>query len=274
MLTATEARKASVHGRLRKPSTNRSEVVKPTSNRPPTISQTQGMNFLSLDARRAFVTLAPHGDKADHRQQDRAAALPRCSWRCCSIGFPVAASLLHRWALAAWLRSMLRRSCSCLLPAAARDTRGARVIRDHAKANDANRVLLLGLTGIVMAVHADRDQRRGGWPQPAAADQGVDHRHAGAGLAVRQHRLRLPLRPHGLQQAGRRLRRARFPAHAAPRLLGLRLFLLHLRDGVRNVRRRHHRKPHAQGGDDPLPRRLRLQHRRASPSPSTCCGSS
>ena len=38
-------------------------------------------------------------------------------------------------------------SCITLL-----GTREARVIREHAKANDANRVLLLVLTGIVMAV--------------------------------------------------------------------------------------------------------------------------
>src|SRR3954469_19448232 len=76
MLIATETRKASVHGKLRKPSTNRSEVVKPTSNRPPTISQTQGMNFLSLDECRAFVTLPIHGEAADHRQHDCTATLP------------------------------------------------------------------------------------------------------------------------------------------------------------------------------------------------------
>src|SRR5437763_3703118 len=77
MLTATEARKASVHGRFLKPSTKRSEVVKPTSKTPPTISQSQGMTLLSLDERRALVTLACHGEAANHRQHDRAAALPR-----------------------------------------------------------------------------------------------------------------------------------------------------------------------------------------------------
>jgi hypothetical protein len=34
---------------LRNPSTKRSDVVNPTSNRPPTISQTHGMTILSLD---------------------------------------------------------------------------------------------------------------------------------------------------------------------------------------------------------------------------------
>jgi uncharacterized membrane protein len=69
-----------------------------------------------------------------------------------AIGFPVALDLLHRWALAAMsafdvAAILFLVSCIPLL-----GTREARVIRDHAKANDANRVLLLALTGIVMAV--------------------------------------------------------------------------------------------------------------------------
>src|SRR4051794_25489610 len=77
MLTATEARKASVQGRFRKPSTKRSEVVKPTSNKPPTISHSQGMTFLSLDEPQRFVTLSGHDEARHDRQQNRAAALPR-----------------------------------------------------------------------------------------------------------------------------------------------------------------------------------------------------
>jgi hypothetical protein len=61
MLTATEARKASVQGRFLNPSTKRSEVVKPTSNRPPTISQNQGMAIPSLDDCRSIVTFLVHG---------------------------------------------------------------------------------------------------------------------------------------------------------------------------------------------------------------------
>src|SRR3954468_14559 len=76
MLIATETRKASVHGTLRKPSTNRSEVVNPTSNRPPTISHIQAMTILSLDERRPVVTLASHGEAANHRQYDRTTAVP------------------------------------------------------------------------------------------------------------------------------------------------------------------------------------------------------
>jgi uncharacterized membrane protein len=68
------------------------------------------------------------------------------------IGFPVAASLFHRWPLAAMsafdvAAFLFLVSCLPLL-----GTKEAKVIRDHAKANDANRVLLLGLTGIVIGV--------------------------------------------------------------------------------------------------------------------------
>ena len=68
------------------------------------------------------------------------------------VGFPVAFSLLGHWSLAAMTAFDLAAvlfliSCIPLL-----GTREARVIRDHAHANDANRVLLLVITGIVMAV--------------------------------------------------------------------------------------------------------------------------
>jgi uncharacterized membrane protein len=68
------------------------------------------------------------------------------------VGFPIASSLLGRWALAAMgafdiAAIMFLLSCVPLL-----GTREARVIREHARDNDANRVLLLVLTGIVLAV--------------------------------------------------------------------------------------------------------------------------
>jgi uncharacterized membrane protein len=68
------------------------------------------------------------------------------------VGFPVAMSLLHRWALASMTAFDLAAilflvSCVPLL-----GTREARVIREHAQANDANRHLLLVITGIVMGV--------------------------------------------------------------------------------------------------------------------------
>jgi hypothetical protein len=61
MLIATETRKAIVHGTFLNPSTNRSEVVKPTSKRPPTISQNQGMDTPLLDARESGDNLRRHG---------------------------------------------------------------------------------------------------------------------------------------------------------------------------------------------------------------------
>src|SRR3954453_8632679 len=68
------------------------------------------------------------------------------------IGAPVAAKALHGWALGAMAgfdaaALVFLFSCFPLL-----STREARVIREHATANDANRHTLLALTGIVMAV--------------------------------------------------------------------------------------------------------------------------
>jgi hypothetical protein len=61
MLIATDTRKARVQGRFLKPSTKRKDVVKPTSNKPPTTSQSQGMTFLSLDARELRDRLRGNG---------------------------------------------------------------------------------------------------------------------------------------------------------------------------------------------------------------------
>ena len=68
------------------------------------------------------------------------------------VAFPFAAHGFHRWALGAMaafdVASLLFLiSCVPLL-----GTREARVIREHAEQNDANRLLLLVITGIVMAV--------------------------------------------------------------------------------------------------------------------------
>jgi uncharacterized membrane protein len=67
-------------------------------------------------------------------------------------GWIIAGALLHNWALAAMCgfdvaAILFLASCISLL-----GTRESRVIRDHAQANDANRILLLVITGIVMAV--------------------------------------------------------------------------------------------------------------------------
>jgi uncharacterized membrane protein len=64
---------------------------------------------------------------------------------------PLAHGAFHRWALAAMAgfdvaAIIFLISCISLL-----GTREAMVIREHAEQNDANRLLLLGITGIVMA---------------------------------------------------------------------------------------------------------------------------
>lgn len=68
------------------------------------------------------------------------------------IAFPVASHALHRWALGAMAAFDLAAilfliSCIPLL-----STREARVIREHAEQNDANRHVLLAVTGIVMGI--------------------------------------------------------------------------------------------------------------------------
>jgi uncharacterized membrane protein len=68
------------------------------------------------------------------------------------VGWGAAYALLDNWALAAMggfdvAAILFLASCTTLL-----GTREARVIREHAQANDANRGLLLVVTGIVMGV--------------------------------------------------------------------------------------------------------------------------
>ena len=67
------------------------------------------------------------------------------------VTFPIASHYFHRWALGAMAAFdvaaiLFLISCLPLL-----GTREARVIRDHARANDANRHVLLVVTGIVLA---------------------------------------------------------------------------------------------------------------------------
>jgi uncharacterized membrane protein len=68
------------------------------------------------------------------------------------VGVPIGHELLGNWALGAMAGFDLAAivfllSCISLL-----GTREARIIRDHANANDANRVLLLAITGTVLAI--------------------------------------------------------------------------------------------------------------------------
>src|SRR4051812_44215253 len=68
-----------------------------------------------------------------------------------AVGFPVFDSYLHRWPLSAMASFDVGAILFLMLCVPLLGTREARVIREHAQANDANRALLLALTGIVIA---------------------------------------------------------------------------------------------------------------------------
>src|SRR4051794_13473331 len=100
MLTATDARKASVQNTFRNPSTKRSEVVNPISKQPPTISHSQGMTFLSLDEPRRLITLpsmAKPGTIGNKIAQPRFLAFIAVL----IVGVPLGHQLLGNWALGA-----------------------------------------------------------------------------------------------------------------------------------------------------------------------------
>jgi uncharacterized membrane protein len=68
------------------------------------------------------------------------------------IGLPVFVNLFHRWALGAMAAFDVAAILFLLLCLSLLTTEETALIRKHAAANDANRDILLGLTGIVMAV--------------------------------------------------------------------------------------------------------------------------
>lgn len=67
-------------------------------------------------------------------------------------GFTVAIGSTHAWTLSAMIGFDVAAVLFLLLCVPLLGTREARVIRSHAEANDANRILLLAITGIVMAI--------------------------------------------------------------------------------------------------------------------------
>ena len=67
-------------------------------------------------------------------------------------GFPIFSGLFHRWALGAMAAFDAAAIVFLLLCLPLLRTREAAVIREHAAANDANRRVLLAVTGIVIAV--------------------------------------------------------------------------------------------------------------------------
>ena len=66
------------------------------------------------------------------------------------VGFPIFVRLLHRWALGAMTAFDAAAILFLVLCLRLLRTQEAAVIRQHAAANDANRRMLLGLTGIVI----------------------------------------------------------------------------------------------------------------------------
>jgi uncharacterized membrane protein len=68
------------------------------------------------------------------------------------VAFPIAAHAFDRWALGAMAAFDLAAALFLVLCIPLLSTREARVIREHATENDANRHVLLAITGIVMAV--------------------------------------------------------------------------------------------------------------------------
>ena len=69
-----------------------------------------------------------------------------------AIAYPVAANLLHDWALGAMAAFDAAAVVFLLSAISLLGTREAHAIREHAQSNDANRILLLVVTGIVIAV--------------------------------------------------------------------------------------------------------------------------
>ena len=67
------------------------------------------------------------------------------------VGFPIFVAFFHRWALGAMGAFDLAAIMFLMLCVPLLRTHEIAVIRKHAAANDANRTVLLGITGIVMA---------------------------------------------------------------------------------------------------------------------------
>src|SRR5256885_16537080 len=68
------------------------------------------------------------------------------------VAFPIASHGFHRWALGAMAAFDVGAILFLLLSLSLLGTLAASEIREHAEQNDANRHVLLAITGIVMAV--------------------------------------------------------------------------------------------------------------------------
>ena len=157
------------------------------------------------------------------------------------VTFPIASHFFQRWALGAMgafdvAAALFLISCVSLL-----GTREARVIRAHATQNDANRHVLLAVTGIVMAVlfTAIAAEAVGHNPQPFTKGLIIGTLALAwvfSNTVYALHYAHLVYMHPDVGCVG-----LEFPRTASSRLLGFHLLRLHLRNGVCNVRRCGHR---------------------------------
>jgi uncharacterized membrane protein len=109
------------------------------------------MNFLSLDERKSFDNLRCMADRSGIGNLI-------APWRFLLFialllaGIPTGHQVLHRWALGGMAAFDVAAATFLLVCAPLLGMHGASDIRAHAAKNDANRRVLLALTGIVMAV--------------------------------------------------------------------------------------------------------------------------
>jgi uncharacterized membrane protein len=109
------------------------------------------MTFLSLDERQTRDNVRP---MADERGIGNKIAPLRflLFMALLIIGIPAGHSILHRWALGGMAAFDIAATTFLLACLPLLSTREASEIRDHAVRNDANRRMLLAVTGIVMAI--------------------------------------------------------------------------------------------------------------------------
>ena len=145
----------------------------------------------------------------------------------------------------AWLGFDARRPrVPARLPAAAADRRSRGRSATMPTANDANRTMLLVITGVVMARGAGRGRAETMRRRPQAGqDQGADHRAPCCSpgcSATRSTRCIMPISP--IARAGRAAG-IDFPGDDEPAYCGLRLFRLHARHDLPDLGRRRSATP-------------------------------
>ena len=217
--SATVTRKASVQGTLRKPSTKRSEVVKPTSNRPPRMRSAHAMRE-RISARPAPALACRHAADAAATSSARFRRDPdrRRGGRDAGDDAAGRRSLSRRRLQGLHGRLRPRRLRSSCSPAAhLLRIDDPTVIRDHAASNDANRADPAGdhasrsCAAILVAVAMETL----GGGRAGRQDQAADRRHAAASPGCSPTRSTRSITPISIYaRAGRR--RSTFPATEPP----------------------------------------------------------